>query len=151
MSVLLDTNILTRSIQLNHPMRLPAENAVAILRAQGEQLCIVPQNLYEFWVVCTRPISQNGLGMTAAETEAEVVRLKGFFTLLDDTPSILTAWERLVTQYQVVGKNAHDARLVAAMLVHGVPRILTFNDRNFQRYPAIAVLSPQAVVQGTVP
>jgi predicted nucleic acid-binding protein len=151
MSILLDTNILTRSIQLNHPMRPLAEDAVAILRGQNEQLCLVPQILYEFWVVCTRPTAQNGLGMSVAETAAEMVRLKAFFHLLDDTAAILTEWERLVTQYQVVGKSAHDARLVAALLVHGVPRILTFNEQNFRRYAAITAVSPQEVIQSTGP
>jgi len=132
-------------------MRPTAVDAIAILRSQGEQLCVVPQNLYEFWVVCTRPAAQNGLGMTAAETEPELVRLRGFFMLLDDTPAILGEWERLVTQHQVVGKNAHDARLVAAIQIHGIPRILTFNDQNFRRYPAIGVLSPQTVIQRAVP
>jgi predicted nucleic acid-binding protein len=146
MSVLLDTNILTRSVQLNHPMRPLAEDAVAILRRRGEQLCFVPQNLYEFWVVCTRPISQNGLGMSAPETEAELIRLKGFFTIFDDTSGVLAEWERLVTQHQVLGKNGYDARLVAAMLVYGIPQLLTFNDQDFRRFPAIAVLSPQALV-----
>ena len=62
MSTLLDTNTLLRSTQLGHPMRPAAAGAITILRAQGEQLCLVPQNLYEYWVVCTRPAAQNGLG-----------------------------------------------------------------------------------------
>jgi predicted nucleic acid-binding protein len=49
-------------------------------------------------------------------------------------------------KYQVVGKNAHDARLVAAMIVHGIERILTFNNTHFQRYQEIDVISPDQVV-----
>jgi predicted nucleic acid-binding protein len=151
MSALVDTSILLRTTQPMHPMRQVAADAVAVLRGLGEQLCLVPQNLYEYWVVCTRPIAQNGLGMTAAETAAEIVKHKQRFAILDDTAAILPAWERLVTQYQVLGKNAHHARLVAAMLVHGVPRILTFNIQDFQRYAGIVVLSPQDVLQSQTP
>ena len=79
MSILLDANILLRSTQPTHPMRQTAADAVAALRSHGEQLCLVPQNLYEFWVVCTRPTAQNGLGMTAAETEAEIASHTGLF------------------------------------------------------------------------
>ncbi len=43
-------------------------------------------------------------------------------------------------------EDAHDARLVAAMLVHKISQILTFNTQDFQRYPGIVVLSPQQVV-----
>jgi len=50
------------------------------------------------------------------------------FALLDDTPQIFSAWERIVRQYRVTGKQAHDARLVAATEVHNVTHLLTFND-----------------------
>jgi predicted nucleic acid-binding protein len=146
MNILLDTNILTRAAQPGHPMHRAAVDAVAELRRQGEIFCLVPQNLYEFWVVCTRPAAQNGLGLTPAETQAELSRLKTLFTLLDDTPAIFPQWEQLVTQYQVSGKNAHDARLVAAMMVHGLGRILTFNASDFQRYPPLTVLDPRQVL-----
>ena len=41
MSVLLDTNILTRSAQPAHPMQKTALDAVSILKTRGEDLCIV--------------------------------------------------------------------------------------------------------------
>jgi hypothetical protein len=88
MSMLLDTNILARAAQPGHPMHQLADDAVAELRRQGETLCLVPQNPYEFWVVCTRPVAQNGLGMSPAEAQAELSRLKALFTLLDETPAI---------------------------------------------------------------
>ena len=146
MSSLVDTNILTRSIHKTDPLHQVALDAVASLRRQNEELCLVPQNLYEFWVVCTRPIAQNGLGMSVGEMLTEINSLKQLFTLHQDTPALLPQWERLVIQYQVVGKNAHDARLVAAMNVHGISGLLTFNTQDFQRYQGIVLLSPQQIV-----
>ena len=52
-------------------------------------------------------------------------------------------WRDLVVQYRVHGKPAHDARIVAAMRLHGVARILTFNGRDFARYAGIIVIHPQ--------
>jgi len=40
----------------------------------------------------------------------------------------------------VVGKAAHDARLVAAMNRHALSHLLTFNVSDFKRYPAIQIL-----------
>lgn len=37
------------------------------------------------------------------------------------------------------GKNAHDARLVAAMVRHGLTHILTFNAQDFSRYRGITI------------
>jgi predicted nucleic acid-binding protein len=146
MKTLLDTNILTRAAESAHPMHRTAVDAVDELRRQGDGLCLVAQNLYEFWVVCTRSVAQNGLGLTPGQTHAELLQLKTLFTLLDDTPAILPQWEQLVTQYQISGKNAHDARLVAAMMVHGISRILTFNVGDFQRYQTLIVLDPHQVL-----
>jgi predicted nucleic acid-binding protein len=146
MSSLVDTNILTRIIHKTDPLHPAALGALAVLRRQNDDLFVVPQNLYELWVVCTRPAAQNGLGMSVDEIIAELVTLKQLFALLPDTATLFPEWERLVTQYQVVGKNAHDARLVAAMNVHGINRLLTFNAQDFQRYQGITILSPQQLV-----
>jgi predicted nucleic acid-binding protein len=45
----------------------------------------------------------------------------------------------------VRGKNAHDARLVAAMLVHGLTHVLTFNGKDFARFGEIAVIPPDGL------
>jgi len=78
----------------------------------------------------------------------EVTRLKSMFVLLPDTPAIYPVWESLVTQYQVSGKPAHDARLVAAMQVHGLTAILTFDRSGFSRFPGIEVVHPAEVAAG---
>jgi predicted nucleic acid-binding protein len=148
---LVDTKILNRMAEPGHAMYQQALDSTRALGAQGHTLCIVPQNLYEFWVVCTRPLANNGLGKSATEAVAEVANLKTLFTLLDDTPAILPAWEQLVTTHAVLGKNAHDARLVAAMLVHGVAHLLTFNDADFRRFTAITVFTPAAVLAAVAP
>ncbi len=146
MRTLLDTNILTRTAEVHHPMYQAAIDAVAVLRAQGGAVVIVPQNLYEFWVVCTRPTVQNGLGLSATQAAAELARLKSMCLFIPDTPAVFPQWEQLVAHHQVLGKNAHDARLVAAMLVHGIDRILTFNAGDFLRFPGTLVLTPQQVL-----
>jgi len=142
---LVDTNLLLRSVEPSHPMYGDALNAIATLRVRGEQLHIVPQNLIEFWNVYTRPLERNGLGHKAAEAEAEVNRLKAFFSLLPDTAAIYQEWERLVVVYAVRGVNVHDAKLVAAMLVHGLTRVLTFNISDFARYSEITAVHPTTV------
>jgi len=145
MPFLLDTNILLRSVDSTHPMNPDAVNAIITLRNRGEQLYIVPQNLIEFWNVCTRQIQRNGLGRSATEAEAEINRLKQIFPLLLDTEAIYQEWERLVITYKVIGVNVHDARLVAAMIVHGLTNILTFNITDFARYSEITAVNPPSL------
>jgi predicted nucleic acid-binding protein len=45
----------------------------------------------------------------------------------------------------LAGVHVHDARLVAAMNVHAITSILTFDVDDFKRYPGIRVLHPQDV------
>jgi predicted nucleic acid-binding protein len=144
--VLIDTSTLLRTLQPAHPQRETARSAIKALAAHGRELSLGPQNLMELWVVATRPAAQNGLGFSIAEATTELMRLKSMFLLLPETPAIYPAWESLVVQYQVVAKAAHDARLVAAIKVHGLAGILTFDKTGFSRYTGIEVVHPNDVV-----
>lgn len=53
MRVVIDTNVLMRGIELGHPQQPVADAALLALNARGDQLCITPQTLYEFWSVTT--------------------------------------------------------------------------------------------------
>jgi predicted nucleic acid-binding protein len=144
--VLVDSNVILRSLQ---PRSAQHETArAAFKRLHDRQLYVAPQNLIEIWAVATRPEGENGLGFTTEQAAAELTRLKTLFTMLAEKPEreIYTAWEALVTAHQVSGKQAHDARLVAAMKVYGINSILTFNTGDFARYPDIEVVHPADVV-----
>ncbi|MBF2014499.1 MAG: PIN domain-containing protein [Rivularia sp. T60_A2020_040] len=145
MSYLVDTNILLRSIQENHPMHESSVQAVRKLLAQEETLCIVPQNLIEFWVVATRPLEVNGLGLSVADALQELEQMKTFFVLLPDTALIFSAWETLISKYKIIDKPSHDARLVAAMTVHNMTHLLTFNINDFKRFSEIIAIDPRDI------
>jgi len=51
-----------------------------------------------------------------------------------------------VASHQVLGKNAYDARLAAAMEVHNVPNILTFNCGDFRRYSSVNAIHPDDIL-----
>src|SRR5258708_7808169 len=101
-------------------MYAAATESLRVLTRRGDTLCVVSQNLYECWVVCTRPEGENGLGMILANAIAEQERMKSLFELLPDSEAIFGQWESLVRSLDVKGKPAHDARLFAAAKVHGL-------------------------------
>lgn len=145
MRCLIDTNVLLRAIDRNHPHSGLVRRSLIMLRRQGIELFFTPQNLIEFWAVATRPVDSNGLGMSVDWTAVQLSRIKRFFNLVADTPDAFPEWERLVLRYQVSGKKVHDARLVAAMKVNGISQILTFNADDFARYGEIRVIHPNQV------
>jgi predicted nucleic acid-binding protein len=137
-----DTNILLRSLQRSHPMYRIAWDALKTIHRRGDRLCIFAQNIVEFWGACTRPVAGNGLGLGLSDTSRYTSRLEALFLLLPDTPEIYREWRRLVLVHAVSGTKVHDARLVAAMNVHGVKSILTFNTEDFARYTDIRAVHP---------
>lgn len=91
----------------------------------------------------------NGLGLTAVEAERKASGFESAFPLLPETPDIFPAWKQLVAGVGVVGKQVHDARLVAVCQVHQVTHLLTFNTGHFTRFttvlPGLTVLDPAGV------
>ena len=55
MRVVVDTNILLRSAQPNHPLCSQATFAVAKLLRQNDSVFFCAQNIAEFWNVATLP------------------------------------------------------------------------------------------------
>ena len=147
--IFVDTNILVRSVQTSNAQFSITENALDTLRHRQEILCIAPQNLVEFWVVATRPLDKNGLGMTPARAATEIRALLGLFRLLSYRPQVFEAWQHIVLTQGISGKQGHDAHLVAMMQVHSVTSILTFNTGDFIRYPGIQVLNPDEIHAGS--
>jgi predicted nucleic acid-binding protein len=146
MRVLVDTNILLRSAQPNHPQSSQATHAVSRLIRQRDAVFFCSQNIAEFWNVATRPADKNGLGLSQEEVLQEVSNIEGLLTLLPDTPAIYTAWKAIVRDHKVQGVQVYDARLVALMSVYAIEAVLTFNDADFKRYRNITVIHPSSAI-----
>lgn len=147
--ILLDTNLLTRMTRAHDPQSGVARAAIQALLQRRERLILVPQNLYEFWAVATRPAGpppagRNGLGMTTGQAGQWLRFFRRRFTLLPDREELNTLWQELVERHVVTGFRAHDVRLVAAMRSYGITRLLTFNASDFCGL-AVVILDPAAV------
>ncbi len=148
MRVLVDSNILLRIDQSRHPHQEAALQAVERLVTRGHEPRTVPQVFYEYWVVATRPVESNGLGFSPADTQRLLGEHDMLFPVLKDERGILPLWADLVVRYGVVGKPAHDTRLVAAMLRHEISHTLTFTAGDFARYTEVAAITPDALLAG---
>jgi predicted nucleic acid-binding protein len=149
MAHLVDTSVLARLANTADPLNSVAARAVLELHRAGEVLHITAQNLVEFRNLATRPKHLNGLGLSTVDAEAKSAVFEGMFPLLVETPDIYPAWKALVQALGVVGKQVHDARLVAVCHVHGMTHLLTFNVAHFVRMagfgPGLVVIDPNSV------
>ncbi len=131
MAIAVDANALLRFFQRSHPLHSVVRGAVRRLGDSGEDVCILPQNVVEYWNVATRPPSaRGGFGLTL---------------FLPDTPDVHAEWRRLVVQIGVSGVQVHDARIAACLHVHGVTRLLTFNTKDFTRYSGFVAVDPAQI------
>ena len=146
MAYLCDSNILLRLVHRDHPEHAFVRAAVRTLYQRGDRGYYTSQNLGEFWNVTTRPTTaRGGLGRSVAQADHAARVLERILILLPDTPAVHEVWRRLLVAHALQGVAVHDARLVAAMMVHGLTRILTLNDKDFARYPGITAIHPQNV------
>src|SRR5215469_13980669 len=143
---LIDSNVLLRWVQPNDPDYSVVASALETLAKRGAVLCYTSQNVAEFWSACTRPVDRNGFGLTPRAADRRAQAFESRLHLLPDSLSVHQEWRRLIVAYDVAGVQVHDARLVAAMRVHGVVPIHTFNERDFARYTEIQAIHPRAVV-----
>lgn len=146
MTALFDTNQLMRMNEPSDADYRLVRRAAHRLRLRGVRLCIFSQNLIEFWNVATRPATtRGGFGLSLTETDRRMRLLERRFELLPDTPAVFVEWRRLVVAHSVSGVQVHDARLAAAMRVHGIGTIITFDTVDFARFPGIAAVHPKDV------
>jgi predicted nucleic acid-binding protein len=147
MPFLLDTGILLRLINADDSAYATVEQAVDSLIARREQLLITTQNLAELWNVATRPTANNGLGLSPSKVaDLFVQTIDPICAVVTEIDSSISEFRRLLAKYAVVGKQVHDARLVAMMLAWQIENTLTLNDCDFRRYEpeGIRVVTPDS-------
>lgn len=149
MAYLLDTSILARLANRADLLFPFADRAVVQLHNLRETLHITAQNLVEFRNLATRPKAVNGLGLSVPDAEAKAAGFEAIFPLLPETADIFPAWKALAAAAKVIGKQVHDARLVAVCHVHHVSNLLTFNTAHFAALaihgPGLTIVHPTTV------
>src|SRR5579859_4720917 len=142
---LVDSNVLLRWVKPDYSDYPVIVSATHFILLHGGILCYTSQNVAEFWNACTRPVDRNGYGLSPQDTDRRARFFEESLRLLPDIPAVHEEWRKLLVTHSVSGVQVHDARLVAAMRVHGIKRILTFNDKDFARYREIEAVHPRGV------
>lgn len=137
MPCLIDTNVLLRLALPADPRHLSARRAVESLAKEG--LYATGQNFVELWNAATRPIENNGLGLTIPAADRILSSLEQAFVRLPEPADVYERWRDLVVRFGVSGVKVHDARLVALMLANDIAQILTFNAADFRRYEVLGI------------
>ena len=139
--VFVDTNLLVYAKQALSPFNAQATAKLKELAAAGHALWISRQILREYLVTMSHPAALTGpVPMTSLV--ADVQGFERQFIMAEDGPAVTAQLFRLLTTIQVAGKQVHDANIVATMLGHGIPRLVTHNVTDFNRYASHITVIP---------
>lgn len=139
--IFIDTNILIYANLAQSPFH---NQAIAHLREFENNeldLYVSRQVLREYLAAMTRP----GVLTDEIPVSSLVRDVRGFeasLIVLDDEPEVTARLLETLEQNSVAGKQIHDANIVATMLVHKIPSLLTHNTADFKRYKKIITVIP---------
>ena len=139
--IFIDTNVLVYASEARAPFHGPAVAALRELHAARIEAWISRQIIREYLAILSRPQSFTS-PQPASVLIASVRQLQGQYLVAEDGPEVTESLLQLMGRVPVAGKQIHDANIVATMLVHSIPRLLTQNRADFARFsPMIAVES----------
>lgn len=135
-----DTNVLLRFAVRTDPQHSVVLSAIRRIKNSGDEFHILPQTCVEFWNVFTRPTERNGFGFQVKNADHSLRLIEKIFPVVPDSENVHKEWRKLVVSFGVSGVQVHDARIAAAMLVHKITHILTFNTSDFVRYSSAGIV-----------
>jgi predicted nucleic acid-binding protein len=100
------------------------------------------QILREYLVVTTRPLENNGMGMTPAKAVENVASFNKCVQLLNETDATTRRLTSLIEKHKLKGKRIHDANLVAIMIENGLRKLFTLNPADFKIFTSIQTDTP---------
>ncbi len=139
--VFLDTNILVYANAAEAPLHQIALIAIETRYEAGVELWVSRQVLREYLVTFSRP--QKFMNPRPISTVVERIRyFQSRFRVAEDNSAVTARLLDLVQQLPTGGKQVHDANIVATMLVHDIPTLLTHNTDDFARFSSHITIVP---------
>ena len=135
--VFIDTNALVYADQAHSAFHRSARSALGRLEQEGAELWISRQVLREYLTTVTRPGPAGVPTMTRTAAADAVDGFVSAYRIAEDSQQTMARLLELVRTVPMGGKQVHDANIAATMLAYGIPRLLTFNAADFQRFGSL--------------
>ena len=143
--IAIDTNLLVYAHRTEMPFHERARQVVADAVGGPEPVAVPWPCVHEFLAVVSNPrifTDPTPMDLALDAIGRLLNSLSGGF--LAEGEGYLDAFERIVRPAHLQGAVVHDARIAALCLHHGV-RVLWSADRDFSRFPKLAVANPLPV------
>ena len=138
--VFVDTNVLLEASDEGRRFHAQAQGLFRHAFDDGVNLFLGTQVVREYLVVATRPIENNGLGMT---TDHALENIKQFRKKASMVAETLQAGELFVEwsgKYGIRGKRLHDLQILATASVAGMHALVTANEKDYPESTPLAII-----------
>ena len=140
--IAIDTNLLVYAHRPEMPFQERVRQVMAGAVGDPEPVAVPWPCVHEFLAVVSNPrIFQDPTPMDLALDAIRRLLNSLSGGLLAEGEGYLEAFERIARPAHLQGAVVHDARIAALCLYHGV-RVLWSADRDFSRFPKLAVANP---------
>ena len=140
--IAVDTNILVYAHRKDSDFHEPAAALLKTLAEGAHDWSIAWPSVHEFFAIVTHPrIYRPPTPMPRALAQIEAWLASPSLVLLGETQKHWESLRAMIVDARIEGPKVHDARIAALCVQHGVRELLSA-DRDFSRFPKIAVRNP---------
>ncbi len=140
--IAVDTNILVYAHRTDSPFHDRARSVLESLAAGLKSWVIPWPCVHEFFAVVTHPrIYKTATPADTAFEQLRALQSLANLAFIAEEEEHLLHLESLALASKLQGGAIHDARIAAICLSHGVAELWSA-DRDFSRFPALAVRNP---------
>ena len=131
-ALFVDTNVLIYANVIETPLHKQALAAINAAREAGREIWISRQVIREYLVTLTRP--QAFMQLPRKMVLEQIAQFSQRLEVTDDTAAVTGQLIKLMGDFQIGGKQVHDANIVASMLTYDISCLLTHNVKDFERF-----------------
>ena len=128
-----DTNILLRVLLTEMNLHAECDALLKRVLRDDAELWISGQVIREFIVQATHPRTLKE-PLTIEQVIHQLNTIQPSFQIADETSAVRGQLLKLLRAYPTLGKQVHDANIVATMLAYGIDTLLTLNVDDFKRF-----------------
>lgn len=140
--IAVDTNILVYAHRTDSPFHDRARSVLESLAGGPKSWAIPWPCVHEFFAVVTHPrIYKTATPADTAFEQLRALQSLANLAFIAEEEEHLVHLESLALASKLQGGAIHDARIAAICLSHGVAELWSA-DRDFSRFPALAVRNP---------
>lgn len=144
--IAVDTNILVYAHRKDSEFHEPASTLLRALAEGAHAWSIAWPSVHEFYSIVTHPrIYRPPTPPERALAQIDAWLASPSLVLLGETSKHWTNLRAMIVEARIEGARVHDARIAALCVQHGVRELLSA-DRDFSRFPQIAVRNPLIAV-----